>query len=141
MPRRYFWLEVGYLVAIGFLVVLANRWSNFHNLVPDPLGFVPLSVLLWGALGAVLIGCYGVFFHNEHWDASFNYWYVARPITGAVLGAAAYLLFVIAIDTTGVRATHAGSLGYNAVAFLVSYSEDTFRTLIRRVTGVLFASG
>jgi hypothetical protein len=141
MPPFFFALEIFYLFALAFLVVFSQQWAQFHHLIPDPIGPIPLSVVWWGAFGATLMGCYGVFFHNHDWNPDYNYWYMARPVTGAAVGAAAYLLFVIAIQTTGLHPKTTGTLGYDAVAFLVGFSEKSFQALVARAAAVVFGPG
>jgi hypothetical protein len=130
-----------YLVVLLALAVGYVTWSPFHQVLPDTLGPIPVGVPWWGALGAVTISLYGVFRHNQKWERSFNYWHIARPLLGAVLGMVAYLVFVVVIDATGVQAKRSGTLVYYLVAFLVGYSEDTVQLLLKRATDVLFASG
>ena len=56
-------------------------------------GIVPCAIPWFGALGAVLIGLEGGFMHNKEWDSKYNYWHIARPIIGAVLGFVAFFIF------------------------------------------------
>jgi hypothetical protein len=137
----YFVLSMGYLVVLLSLGIVYVAWSPARHVIPETLGPMPIGVPWWGALGAVTISLYGVFFHNLKWERSFNYWHIARPFLGAVLGMVAYLVFVVVIDATGVQAKRSGTLVYYLVAFLVGYSEDTVQLLLRRATDVLFASG
>jgi hypothetical protein len=137
----YFVLSMGYLVVLLSLGIAYVAWSPARQAIPATLGPIPVGVPWWGALGAVTISLYGVFFHNQKWERSFNYWHIARPFLGAVLGMVAYLVFVVVIDATGVQAKRSGTLVYYLVAFLVGYSEDAVQLLLKRATDVLFASG
>jgi hypothetical protein len=137
----YFVLSMGYLVVLLSLGIVYAAWSPVRQAIPETLGPIPIGVPWWGALGAVTISLYGVFFHNQKWERSFNYWHIARPFLGAVLGMVAYLVFVVVIDATGVQAKRSGTLVYYLVAFLVGYSEDTVQLLLKRATDVLFGSG
>lgn len=138
---RYFVLAMVYLFVLLVLGIGYGAWSAFRQVLPETLGPIPIGVPWWGALGAVTISLYGVFRHNQKWERSFNYWHIARPFLGAVLGMVAYLVFVVVIDATGVQAKRSGTLVYYLVAFLVGYSEDTVQLLLKRATDVLFASG
>jgi hypothetical protein len=137
----YFVLSMGYLVVLLSLGIAYVAWSPARQAIPATLGPIPVGVPWWGALGAVTISLYGVFFHNQKWERSFNYWHIARPFLGAVLGMVAYLVFVVVIDATGVQAKRSGTLVYYLVAFLVGYSEDAVQLLLKRATDVLFGSG
>jgi hypothetical protein len=139
--RRYFVLSMVYLVVLLALGIVYVSWSDLHQVLPETLGPIPIGVPWWGALGAVTISLYGVFRHNQKWEHSFDYWHIARPFLGAVLGMVAYLVFVVVIDATGVQAKRSGTLVYYLVAFLVGYSEDTVQLLLKRATDLLFASG
>ncbi len=81
--------------------------------VPSQLGPIPIGVPWWGAVGAVVVSLYGIFFHVARWDTSFDYWRAARPLLGAVLGLVAYLIFVVVIDATGVQAKMSSSITWS----------------------------
>jgi hypothetical protein len=139
-PWPIFVLELLYLLALLIGIVLYQKTSRFHGLVPDPVGIIPLAVPWWGALGAITIGLYGVFFHTRDWNDSFNYWHLARPFTGAVLGIVSYLIFIVVIDASGAKPNTSGAPVYDLVAFLVAYNEQNFQDLIKRATDALFSS-
>jgi hypothetical protein len=138
--RPYFLLSAVYLVILlggGFVYV----WSEqLQRAIPSQLGPIPIGVAWWGAVGAVTISLYGVFFHSAHWDPSFDYWHISRPLLGSVLAMVAYMIFVVVVDATGAQAKTSGNLVYYLIAFLVGYREATFQMLIQRATDVLFTS-
>jgi hypothetical protein len=127
---------------------LFAQWGVFPRVLPDPIGPVPLAIPWLGALGAVTIGLYGFFTHQQAWDNAYEYWHVARPVTGAILGVLAYFIFVAVVNAatataqqpapTGAGATPQGRFVYYIVAFLVGYREQTFQALVQRVTDLLF---
>jgi hypothetical protein len=106
---------------------------------------VPISVPWFGALGAVLIGLYGIFDHSHRdWQRGLNSWHVARPFTGAVLGTVGFILFVSVIRATGITPQPSEGLGklvYFAVAFVVGFREETFRQMIKRVADLIVGPG
>lgn len=140
-PWPIFVLELIYLLGLLTGIVLYQKTAHFHGLIPDPVGVIPLALPWWGALGAVTVGLYGVFFHTRDWNDSFNYWHLARPFTGAVLGIISYLIFVVVTNASGARPNTSGALVYDLVAFLVGYNEQNFHDLIKRATDALFSSG
>lgn len=138
--RLYFIVSLSYLVVV-LALGLAYFWSPaLKTWLPANLGPIPLGVPWWGALGAVVVSLYGIFFHNADWDPSFDYWHIARPLLGATLGMVAFLIMVVVIQSTGSRANLHGNLAYYLAAFLVGFSEATFQGLINRATQVLFTS-
>jgi RsiW-degrading membrane proteinase PrsW (M82 family) len=140
MPRWVFPSSIGYLIVLLGGTVLYFVLQPIRDVIPSQLGPIPVAVPWWGATGAVTASLYGVFFHNNNWDQSYNHWHISRPLLGAVLGMVAYLIFVVVIDATGVQAKTSGNLVYYVVAFLVGYREETFHGLIQRATDVLFTS-
>jgi hypothetical protein len=156
VPPWMFPLELAYLLFLGALAVLyALRYQPvgigqvtipvLRDVVPPVVAGVPVSIPWFGALGAVMIGLYGVFDHSHRdWDRGLNAWHVARPFTGAVLGTTGVVLFASVIRATGVTAASPDSLGklvYFAIAFVVGFREETFRQLIKRVADLLVGPG
>lgn len=138
----FFILELLYLVGLLCLAVVYVRGDQFASWIRDPLDVLPVA--WFGALGAVSISLKGVFDHNNAWDSRWNYWHIARPLTGAVLGTIGYLIFVTALSASTGEATEVGS-GENGaliaylIGFLVGYREETFRELIKRLTDLVLA--
>jgi hypothetical protein len=103
----------------------------------------------FGALGAVLIGMYGMFDHiHKDWSARYNIWHVARPLTGAVLGIMAYLIFAATVRATGVDPTATtqaqgvtSEIVYDVIAFAVGYREESFRVLFKRALDLFLGPG
>ena len=103
----------------------------------DSLGSVPLAVIWFGALGAVLISLTGIVEHAHDWDKSFALWHLSRPLVGASLAVIGVLIVqagVLAIGSTpSASAETPKNLLYYLIAFLVGYREETFRELIKRL--------
>jgi hypothetical protein len=104
-PAGVFRLSSAYLILL--LIAPLAYSANLLKLearIHDPIaGLIPIGVPLAGALGAVTISLYGVFRHNTNWDKKWNYWHVARPFMGALLGSVGLLVFLATIQSTGVR--------------------------------------
>lgn len=146
-PAFVFKLDLVYLAVV--LVALPAMWANEVGHLPRHLGnpvagIVPVGVLMAGALGGITISLYGVFQHNDRWRSSLNFWHVARPFMGALLGSIGFVLYVATIQATGsnvelsrTQATGEKLLFYYVIAFVVGYREETFRELIKRAADLI----
>lgn len=116
----------------------------------------------WAAAGGTLGGCVislvGIAKHSHDWDASrYALWHVCRPLLGMLTGSVSVLiiLFVLrglvgATDTPEQSefATIDVSKPFDgpahafmfALAFVVGYREESFRTLIKRVGDILLTA-
>jgi Fibronectin type III domain len=156
VPRYLFPLELTYLLALNAvaflyalhyppLVIGGVTIPALRDVLPPNVAGVPVSIPWFGALGAVLIGLYGIFDHSHRdWQRGLNMWHVARPFTGAVLGTVGYILFASVIRATGITpqpAEGVGKLVYFGVAFVVGFREETFRQLIKRVADLIVGPG
>ena len=147
----FFWLELAYM---ALLIALGGVYMTCWPPNDDPVnligGIVPFAVPWFGALGAVLIGLEAVFMHNKNWDSRFNYWHIARPIMGAVLGFVAFFVMVLLIKSSGANPafltpkdpnfSSTDLILYYVLAFLVGYREETFRELIKRASDLILTS-
>jgi hypothetical protein len=140
--RGFFILELVYLIGLLVLGVVYVKEKQFSSFIPDPLGILPVA--WFGAIGAVSISLKGVFDHNLNWNPKWNYWHIARPLTGAVLGSIGYLLFVAAAEAaTGPSedadaGTSAAVVSY-LIGFVIGYREETFRELLKRFTDLILS--
>jgi len=160
VPRYLFSLELLSLGALGLIAFLYSVHTAtvvafgslgqvtippLRDVLPPTVAGVPISIPWFGALGAVLTGLYGIFDHGHRdWQRRFNAWYIARPFTGAALGAVAYIVFVGVIRAAGLQPGTQDSIGklvYFAVAFLVGFREETFRQLIARLGDLIIGPG
>lgn len=141
----FFILETLYLVLLLTMAYFYVRRGWIRNSFPDPLEMLPVS--WFGALGAVSISLRGVFDHGNDWDSKWNYWHIARPITGAIFGSMAYVFLLVIVSITGQSpseasaSSSAGILLYYSLAFVVGYREETFRNLLQKVTDVIVGPG
>src|SRR5690348_8518388 len=104
MPWWLPYVELGYI-----LVLIAAAWVyagvvpgwNVRTHIPATVASVPISIPWFGALGAVTIGLYGIFWHNRNdWQGRYNIWHISRPITGSILGLIGYLIYVAVIKSS-----------------------------------------
>jgi hypothetical protein len=108
------------------------------------LGSIPIGVVWFGALGAVLISLTGIVEHANDWDTGFNLWHLSRPLVGAALAVVGVLIIQAGVLATGTPPANATpgvpkNLLYYLVAFLVGYREETFRELIKRLVDLIFS--
>jgi len=136
-----FFVQFVWLIGLGTLAwiyFLRPHWlGNLINLGP-----VPIGVVWFGALGAVLISLTGVVEHAADWDGRLYLWHLSRPLMGAALGVVAVLIMqagILAAGTQPTAGTGTKNLLYYLVAFLVGYREETFRELIKRLVDLVFA--
>jgi IPT/TIG domain len=143
---KIFVVQIVWLVILG--VLAATYFSDVIHL-KDTLGSVPLAVVWFGALGAVLISLTGIVEHAHDWDESLALWHLSRPLVGASLAVVGVLIIQAGVLATGSPTTPktpanpaiAQNLLYYLVAFLVGYREETFRELIKRLVDLIFAPG
>ncbi len=138
-------ISVFYMLSLiaGLLVYI--NWPTFREHVPSTIGPVPLAVPWFGALGAVLLSISGVVDHFSDWDSSYALWHVVRPVIGAVTGSVGALIIISGvIASTGSASLNSSitkDIFYDLVAFLAGYREETFRTMIKRLTDVVVGPG
>lgn len=140
--RTFFVLELVYLIGLLVLGVIYVKEKQFAGFIRDPLGILPVA--WFGSVGAVSISLKGVFDHNMNWNPKWNYWHVARPLTGAVLGSIGYLLFVAAAEAATGPSEEAEPAATEAIVsyligFVIGYREETFRELIKRFTDLILS--
>ena len=132
------WLLV---LAAGPVVYFLGHWPP--KLVN--LGSIPIGVVWFGALGAVLISLTGIVEHADDWDPRFELWHLSRALIGAALAVVGVLIVQAGVLATGTNPASSvpgapRNLLYYLVAFLVGYREETFRDLVRRLVDLIFTS-
>lgn len=140
MPRSIFVLETVYLVLLIALLVVYKTDHAFRVAVP-PLGPLPVQVVWFGATGGVLAGLGGVYFHNTNWNPAYNYWHISRPLVSGVVGGIGSLLFYVSVSLGTTKAVVPDVVTFDAVAFLLGFADESFRTLITKLTRLLFGPG
>jgi hypothetical protein len=133
-----FLVQIAWLVALGAVAAAFFIHRTFIPL-PDHLGPVPLAVVWFGALGAVLISLTGIIEHGKDWDTAFDLWHLSRPLIGGSLAVVSVLILqagVLAIGAAPAPNTPQNLL-YYLVAFMVGYREETFRELMKRLVDLI----
>jgi hypothetical protein len=138
MPPGIFWLELAYLLVLGVLFYAYQHSAGFRDDFPS-VGPLPMAVLWFGALGGVMVGMSGIFFHNRRWDDGYNYWHIARPFMGAAAGGVGALLFYVAILLGNKQRPQPDRVTFEAAAFIFGFADDAFRAMIKKVTDLLIA--
>jgi hypothetical protein len=137
-----FVVQIAWLLALaaGAAVYFLGKWPP--ELVN--LGSIPIGVVFFGAVGAVIISLTGIVEHADDWDPRFELWHLSRPLVGASLAVVGVLIVeagVLAAGTNPATPVSGGApknLLYYLVAFLVGYREETFRDLVRRLVDLIF---
>jgi hypothetical protein len=140
MPRRVFYIELAYLLLLAALFVV--YWSDdaFRDALPT-VGNIPVQVVWFGAVGAVLAGLGGVFMHNESWNNSYNYWHYSRPLVGAVVGGIGALLYYVTIIVGSTNVVTPRAVTFEAVGFLFGFADKAFREQIEKLTRMILGPG
>jgi hypothetical protein len=136
-PQWLYLVVVAYAIGLLAIAVLYVVRNGLVAWIPDPLGPIPVAVPWFGALGGVAISLRGLNVHGGAWDPSFTFRHLSRPLSGAIVGTIAFVVFVVVINATGTQPRLTSTLAYDLVAFLVGYREDTFRDLVGRATDIL----
>jgi len=138
-------VSVAYMLALiaGLLVYI--NWPPFGQHVPATFGPLPLTIPWFGAVGAVLLSVSGLVDHFSDWDSSYVVWHLVRPLIGAVMGSIGTLIIISGVIASTGSTTLSKGVGreifYDTIAFLIGYREETFRTLIKRLTDVVLGPG
>ena len=140
MPPLIFILEMTYLVLLIVLLVVYKTDHAFRAALP-PFGPLPVQIAWFGAMGGVLAGLGGVFFHNSDWKAEYNYWHYSRPLVGGVVGGIGCLLFYVSILVGSTKGVTPNVVTFDAVAFILGFADEAFRGLITKLTQLLFGPG
>lgn len=135
---------ISVIYAIAMLTVAVVHRCGVIDLFEMNDFLVPMSIPWFGAIGAITISLQAVFERREDWDSSYNYWHLARPLVGAVLGIMSFLILSVIVTLAGSTApspdsapTIANMNIYHVLAFVVGYREETFRDLLKRVTDLI----
>jgi hypothetical protein len=140
MPLRIFLVEVGYLIALIALLIVYKTDHGLREALPA-FGKIPVSVVWFGATGAVLAGLGGIFFHNADWDSSYDYWHYSRPLVGGVVGGIGSLLYYVTILVGTTNSATPRTITFNAVAFLFGFADEAFREQVTKLTKLILGPG
>lgn len=140
MPTRIFVIEMAYLVLLLGLLVVYKTDDAFRDALPA-FGKIPVGVAWFGAVGGVLAGLGGVFFHNADWNPAYDYWHYSRPFIGALVGGIGCMLFYVSILAGAKSGVTPRAITFDAVAFLLGFADEAFREQITKLTKLLFGPG
>lgn len=140
MPRHIFVVAMVWTLA---LVGTFGAWISVgavRDALPHTLGPLPIETIWFGAVGGLLVSLSGIYSHNDGWNPRFNYWHYTRPLLGAFIGVLGCLVLLVLTEASTTRAVVANATFYCVTALVIGYREETFRTLVMRLTDTLLAS-
>jgi hypothetical protein len=140
-----FWLALSPI--LSFLVLIVFEWLMNVLLKYHVVGSVLLSTYfpyLWtGAIGGTTIVYWGLIQHTIalDFDDQYKYWYVLKPILGAITGVMTVIVLKAGLFTFqgSANVTTQGELALYIFAFLAGFSERFFIQLVDRVLTALFS--
>jgi hypothetical protein len=141
MPWQILVLAVAYLAALIalFITYLMVAWLRSH--LPASLGPLPIAVVWFGAIGAVMASLYGIFVYNQKWDTSYNYWHHCRPLFGAVTGSIGALIYLVLLHLGSASIVKVDPLTFYVVAFVLGFADKYFMQLLQNVAMVIIKPG
>jgi hypothetical protein len=130
-------LVVSYVIAIAAIIAVGgNAWEVTTEV---PIIGVPISVLMWAAIGSVAAILYR-FYTRERGRVSREIrWLIARPVFGIIMGALSYLAVLSGLFIFGTAAgADPAAIGARPhlmwmLAFLGGFSDRIFDTIIHGV--------
>jgi hypothetical protein len=141
MPRRIFFFAVGYTVGLVGIFVAYVSSEAFRSNAPSSFGQIPVGVVWFGAIGAVLASLYGIFVHNQDWDPSYDYWHYCRPLCGAITGSIGSLLYLVLLNIGNTSAVKVDRPTFYVAAFVFGFADKAFLQMVHNVTSVIIKPG
>lgn len=146
--RRLSWMVptivIAYAAAIVAIIVFGGQaWTDTTEV---PIIGVPVSILLWAAIGSLAAILYRFYTRQRGRVAKEIRWLIARPIIGTVMGALSYLAVVSGLFIFGAAAgvdpdaTTARPQLLWMLAFLGGFSDKVFKTIVDAVVDKLSGS-
>jgi len=141
MPRRILYFAVGYTLGlVGIFIAYASS-EAFRANAPSSFGQIPVGVVWFGAIGAVLASLYGIFVHNQDWDPSYDYWHYCRPLCGAITGSIGSLLYLVLLNIGNTSAVKVDRPTFYVAAFVFGFADKAFLQMVHNVTSVIIKPG
>jgi len=141
MPPRIFGCELVYLLALLGLFIAYAMSPTMRKALPSELGPLPVGVVWFGATGAVISAFGGIFYSNQKWKSSYNYWYYIRPLFGAVTGAVGALLYWVTLRLGDTSPVTVNQPTFYAVSFVLGFADRAFVELLQNVTQMIIRPG
>ena len=96
---------MAFIYLLGILAAILLLWFSYQPyLLSSNILWVPSWAFLWGATGGILYGLWWLWQHTSRREFRkvWYVWYIILPISGSILGAIAYLVFMAGfIASTG----------------------------------------
>jgi hypothetical protein len=141
MPPYIFFLALAYLAILIAIFATYASWPAFRDNAPNSFGQIPVGVVWFGAVGAVVGSLFGIFNHNKQWKMSYNYWHYCRPLFGAVTGSIGALLYLVLLILGTTDQVKIQDVTFYAVAFVFGFADKSFIQLVQNVTAVIIKPG
>lgn len=137
MPRHIFVVALAWMLLLIAAFFVWVNMAEFRDLLPDELGPLPVETIWFGAVGGMLVSMGGIYRHNAEWDHSYDYWHYTRPLLGAFIGVLGCLTFIVLTEASTRTPIEANPTFYSVIALVIGYREESFRTLVTRVTDMI----
>lgn len=137
----FFILAMFYLACLITVFIIYACSPTFRQAIPTNLGQLPVGVVWFGATGAVVASMRGIFFQNERWDGSYNYWHISRPFLGAITGSVGALLYLVSLHLGSSSPITVNHATFYAVAFVLGFADRAFMELLGSVTDMIIKPG
>lgn len=130
-----------YIIAIVAIILFTDK-SVWNSMSLIPLVEVPISVLLWAALGSMAAILYRFYTKQFEKIGIEIKWLIARPIVGIIMGSLGYIAIVsgLLIFQAESDINPSNIHLYCIVSFLGGFSDKFFEAIIKSLTGK-FTSG
>jgi hypothetical protein len=142
MPAFIFFLETFYLVVLVTVFVIDMTSSSFRHNIPSTIGPLPVGIVWFGALGAVIASFRGIFAYNhQKWNSGYNYWHYSRPLIGAVTGSMGALIYWVLISLGSQKAPLIEPTTFYVAAFAFGFADWAFMAMLQNVTNAIIGPG
>lgn len=126
-----------YLVLLVALFITYVTWNEFRLDLPSVLGPLPIGVVWFGAVGAVISSFRGIFAYNQSWDPSYNIWHYSRPLLGAVTGSIGALMYWVLLTLGSTTSVTVRPTTFYVAAFVLGFADKAFGNLLNSVTSLI----
>jgi hypothetical protein len=130
-----------YLVLLVALFITYVTSKEFRSDLPSALGPLPIGVVWFGAVGAVISSFRGIFAYNQSWDSSYNIWHYSRPLLGAVTGSIGALMYWVLLTLGSTTTVIVRPTTFYAAAFVLGFADKAFGNLLSSVTSLIIDPG
>ncbi|MCB0194888.1 MAG: hypothetical protein KDJ65_23260 [Anaerolineae bacterium] len=141
--KRLSWIVPSLVLAYIIIIIATIFWGGqiWTDTTQIPIIGVPLSVLVWSAIGSLAAILYRFYTQKPKKVSDEVKWLIARPVIGIIMGALAYVAIISGLLIFGTTVGQEFDIN-NArpqtlwlVAFLGGFSDKFFETIIDNVMG------